>query len=185
MVGLSVLSKPFIELLLGANWSGVAPYLQIVAFAYMWDPVMKFLGSSLKAAGRSADFLRAEAIKKIFGFGILALSVPWGVKGMCWGMIAYAFADMATIIAFSRRISPLLGYRGIARTVGSLALVSLFMGYCVTLLREYMEMLGYSPFMQVFCGAIVGSTIYVCASLLLGRREPKEIFKDLKALLKR
>ncbi|MFI3328561.1 MAG: lipopolysaccharide biosynthesis protein [Rikenellaceae bacterium] len=180
MVGLSVLAKPFIALLLGAAWSGVVPFLQIIAVAYMWDPIMKFLGSGLKAAGRSSDFLKAESLKKIVGFGILALSVPWGVLGMCYGMIAYAFADMAIITFYSRRVSPLLGYRNIFCNVAPLAALSIAMGYAIYRLRCAMECAEFSALEQVACGAVFGLIIYIGGALLLGRKEPREIFDLLK-----
>ena len=41
MIGLAVLADPFVKVVLTDRWSGIVPILQILSFAYMWDPVMR------------------------------------------------------------------------------------------------------------------------------------------------
>ena len=50
----------------------------------------------LKVKGRSDLFLRLEIIKKIIGFAILVISIPWGVLIICLSKLVYC--QLAIII---------------------------------------------------------------------------------------
>ena len=68
MIGLAVLADPFVKVVLTDRWSGIVPILQILSFAYMWDPVMRINNHFLYAKGRTDYTLKAEVFKKIIAF---------------------------------------------------------------------------------------------------------------------
>ena len=88
MIGLSVLSTPFINLILTETWKGAAPLLSILCLSYMWYPVMNINWQILNVKGRSDLSLKSEIIKKTVAFIILFSTMPWGLEIMCWGLFA-------------------------------------------------------------------------------------------------
>ncbi len=178
MVGISVMSEPLTDLLLGQRWGSVAPLLQAVALANMWDPVMRFLGSIIRSQGRSGDYLRAETIKKICGVGILIATLPMGVEAMCWGLVAYAAADMTIIIFFSRKISLRLGYAELLRRGFPTIISCALMGVAVWLLSTQLG--GLNSALQLLVSFAVGAGCYICLSLVLQRERLREILNIIK-----
>ena len=104
MIGLSALAEPLISILLGDKWLPAVPYFQIICIANMFDPIGKINGSIINAKGRSDFFLKAEIIKKISALSILFISIPFGVIGMCYGLILYALTDIAIIALFTNKL---------------------------------------------------------------------------------
>lgn len=179
MVGISMLASPTIEILLGSQWGGAAPLLQILALAYMWDPIMKFVGSYIKSQGRSADFLRAEVLKKITGVAILFATIPFGIEAMAAGLILYAMADMAIVIYFARRITPLLGYRQIILLLLPTIFISGVMGVVVWGVSQVT--MPYGVAIQLMAGVTSGIVSYLLLATILRREELKQIINVIKS----
>ncbi|MFI3248089.1 MAG: lipopolysaccharide biosynthesis protein [Rikenellaceae bacterium] len=182
MVGIAIAAKPLTLVLLGEKWIDVVPLLQFVALAYMWDPIMKFYGSMIRSQGRSADFLRAEIIKKCCGVVILIVSIPFGVVAMCGGLLLYAFADMAIVIFFARRISPSLGYIETVRAVAPSIATTILMGGGVWYTLRFTSSL--TPFTELIIAFFVGVTIYFGVAIATKRSELKQLVEIIKGLKK-
>lgn len=176
MIGFCALAEPVVRLLLTDKWLPVVPLLQILCIAYMWDPIMKINHNMLNVKGRSDYFLYAEVLKKIVAFTILFLTIPFGVKIMCAGLILYAFADIIIITYYTRKltgISLLIQIEVLLPVV----LLSFSMGglvYLTTLLLE-------NVWMQVLLGLLVGVSYYVALSFIFDIKE----IKTLTSLIKR
>ncbi len=178
MVGISILAEPITLLLLGDRWVGVAPLLSIISLAYMWDPIMKFSGSIIKSQGRSADFLRAELIKKISGVAILFASIPLGIEAMAIGLILYAFADMAIVIYFARRIDDRLGYRSTFYIILPTLLITCIMGVVVWATQQLLADQHY--LYRLIVGVTAGAVSYLILAIALKRPEIEDIYTILK-----
>lgn len=166
MVGLSALAEPLVRLLLTDKWLPAVPLLQIMCIAYMWDPVMKINHNMLNVKGRSDYFLYAEIFKKIIAFAILFATIPFGVKVMCIGLILYAFADMAIIIFYSKKLTH-IGYWEQIRALVPVSLLSFTMGasmYGVTLLDI-------SLYAQLAIGTLGGISYYLLFSYVFRFQE--------------
>lgn len=83
-------AKPLIVLLLTDRWLESVIYLQVFAFAIMFDHIASINLELLKVKGRSDLFLRLEVIKKIISIIILIASIPFGVIGICISKIIYS-----------------------------------------------------------------------------------------------
>lgn len=176
MIGFCALAEPVVRLLLTDKWLPVVPLLQILCIAYMWDPIMKINHNMLNVKGRSDYFLYAEVLKKIVAFTILFLTIPFGVKIMCAGLILYAFADIIIITYYTRKltgISLLLQIKELMPVV----LLSFSMGGVVYLTTLLME----NVWIQVFLGLLVGVSYYVALSYIFDIKE----IKTLTSLVKR
>lgn len=86
---LASVAKPLIVLLLTDRWIESVIYLQIFAFAIMFDHICSINLELLKVKGRSDLFLRLEIIKKAISVSILFASIPFGVLGICVSKLIY------------------------------------------------------------------------------------------------
>ena len=85
---------PLVLFLLTDKWLPAAELLSILCLAYMWYPVMVINNQILNVKGRSDYFLKAEIWKKVIAITILCITLPLGVKILCWGVVLYNFFDM-------------------------------------------------------------------------------------------
>ena len=96
LVGLMVLSEPFIHVLLGEKWLPCVPLMQILCLGYLFDPLTHINLNILYVKGRTDLVLKLEFIKKPIAFLILFGMIPFGLWWMCagrvlYGVIAYCF----------------------------------------------------------------------------------------------
>ncbi|MEG2318319.1 MAG: polysaccharide biosynthesis C-terminal domain-containing protein, partial [Rikenellaceae bacterium] len=175
MIAMCVLAEPFIRVLLTDKWLPAVPLLQILCIAFMWDPVMKINHNILNVKGRSDYFLRAELIKKIAAIIILVITIPFGIKVMCIGLIAYSFADMLIIIYYTHKLTEITLQRQIKELLPIVAL-SFSMGGVMYL----SSLLSNTPIIQILAGGAAGVIYYVALSHLFHFKEFKQILSIIK-----
>lgn len=90
ILGIGGIARPMIEVLLGEEWMGCVPILQVLTLAYLWDCVISTNLNLIYVKGHSDYVLRLEVIKKILAFGILAVSMFFGILAICWGRVLYS-----------------------------------------------------------------------------------------------
>lgn len=88
MCGLAGVSYPLVEFVLGEEWLFVAALIIPLCFSRMWYPIHAINLNLLQVKGRSDLFLRLEIIKKTIGVLVLVISLPFGLKFMCYSGIA-------------------------------------------------------------------------------------------------
>lgn len=86
---MAALAKPLILFLLTAKWAKAIIFLQIFAFAIVFDPICSLNLNLLQVKGRSDLFLRLEIIKKIIAMVILFAAIPFGVVAICISKVIY------------------------------------------------------------------------------------------------
>ncbi len=177
MFGLAVLAEPFIKVVLTDEWLGAVVYIQILCIAYMWDPVMRMTWNLLNAKHRSDYSLKSEIIKKIGAVIILCVSVNFGVKGMCIGLVFYSLFDLFVITQFTKRILPKVTATCHFKNLFPILLQSVVMVVSVYMINLFIE----SSVYQLIIGVISGCVIYFVLSLIICKRE----FFYLINLLKR
>lgn len=87
---LFVLARPFVLVLVTEKWEPCIPFLQVLCFAYMWNPIHSLNLNLLLIKGRSDLFMRLEIIKKIIGVVVLFVTIPMGLLVMCYGQVFIA-----------------------------------------------------------------------------------------------
>jgi teichuronic acid exporter len=158
-IGLCALAEPLVMVVLKAQWVPAIPYIQILSVAYMWMPVMMMNCNVLNVKGRSDYFLRAEVIKKIVAIIILVVTIPFGIKIMCWGVVLYSFADMLIITIYTKKLLDLRFFKQI-KTLFPVFFLSASMGliaYGSTLLFD-------NQFLKLFVGVTVGIVYFLVVS---------------------
>jgi|GEM_PF-226584 len=84
---LIIIAKPFFILLFTDIWLPAVPYFQILCVAGILYPLNMYYINSLKVTGRTDLFLKGAIFKKVLGFIILFLSLPYGIEVMLYGFV--------------------------------------------------------------------------------------------------
>lgn len=176
MVGLAVLSEPFIRIVLTDKWLGVVPYIQIMCFAYMWNPIMQMTLDLLNAKHRSDYSLKSEIVKKIAAFCILFATIPFGIRIMCVGLILYSMVDMLIIVYFVKKILPDVSLINIVKEIYSVLLLACLMGGAIYIYRYFVT----NIWLELFVGIILGFIIYIGGAYVFNFRELKSMLQFLK-----
>lgn len=92
---IAAIGRPLVLFLLTSKWESCIIYLQIFAFAIMFDHLCIINHTLLLAVGRSDLFLKLELIKKPVFVAILLASIPFGVLGIC---ISKVISTQAAVI---------------------------------------------------------------------------------------
>ena len=87
MIGLAAVAEPAVKIVLTEKWLPAVPFLQILCMAYALYPIHTANLQAINALGRSDIFLRLEIVKKVIGLIILAVSIPFGIYAIAWGVV--------------------------------------------------------------------------------------------------
>lgn len=179
MIIMAVLSQPFILLLLTDKWLPAADLLSILCFAYMWYPVMVVNNQILNVKGRSDYFLYAEILKKVIAIAILFITLPFGVRILCWGIVVYNIFDMAIIIYYSKKVV-FVNYWEQIYNIMPLFFVSLLTGGMVYLSIQFFDgnLLG-----ELAIGSLIGLLVYILFCLIFRIREIDQIVLAIKKFI--
>lgn len=91
LIGLALISQPFVSIILGENWSYTATLLSILCVGYMLYPIHAINLNLLQVKGRSDLFLKLEILKKIIVTIILIITVPFGIYAICIGIVIQSY----------------------------------------------------------------------------------------------
>lgn len=107
MLGICITAKPLVNLILGSDWAQSAEYISIITLATALYPIHAINLNMLKVKGRSDLFLRLEIIKKILLTVMLIITVPLGVKAMCFGMVITSYLSLFINTYYTGKLSSL------------------------------------------------------------------------------
>ena len=175
-VGLGAMAYPLINVLLTENWIDTAPLLQIVVFSGMWYPIHLLNLNLLQVKGRSDLFLKLEIVKKILGLFVTFITIPLGIKAMCYGAVASSILCLAINTHYTKRLIG-LGLLKQARDFMRSMLLSLVM---FAACRVVIHFTG-DGIVGLVCGIATGIIIYGGIAIATKMDEVKE----LRTLLKR
>lgn len=161
MIGISILAKPLIVVLLTEAWLPTAELLSILCLAYIWYPIMLVNNQILKVKGRSDYFLKAEIIKKIVAILILFITLPWGVRNLCWGVFFYNIIDCIIIIYFTKKVIN-IGYWEQMKNILPLLIINIVMAVVLWIFVLFVQQV----WLQLLGGGLVSITVYLIMSFL-------------------
>lgn len=175
MTGLAAVSHPFIELIIGSKWLFSAVLLQIICFNMMWYPIHAINLNLLQVKGRSDLFLRLEIIKKAIGIIILIITVPLGIKAMCYGGIISSILCLFVNTYYTGKIIKVGFMTQICDLFPTLVLsISMFLLtlYIITFIPDTL--------FQLLIGISVGIISYIGGSYIFKFSELNEVLLILK-----
>lgn len=171
MIGMCVLAKPLVTLILTDKWLFTADLLQILCLAYMWDTLMRLNHTILSVKGRTDYALKSEIVKKLIAILILLVTLPLGLKAICWGLVVYAFADLFIITRYVRKLIPIT-LRMEIKEIYPIFLLAISMGGVIYLSTFFIE----TDCLQLVIGTLVGVLYYLACSHLFHFRELSLLF---------
>lgn len=104
ILGMGGVAAPLIQALLGNEWMGCVPMLQVLTLAYIWDCVIMVNLNLIYVKGHSDYVLRLEIIKKTIAFGILLITMNFGLLAICWGRVIYSLIAFYLNTYYTKRL---------------------------------------------------------------------------------
>ncbi len=171
MIGLAVLAGPVIAVLLNETWMPASELLAILCLCCMWYPIHAINLNLLQVKGRSDLFLRLEIIKKAVGVCILCITIPLGVKAMCWGSVVSSLLGLGINTHYTGKligVGFLKQMRDLLPTLGYVAV----MGCAVYGIAQCAD----SNPAKLCLGTLGGAAVYGLAAYLTGSDDLKELW---------
>lgn len=162
MTLLAAVSEPLIDVLLTYKWAQSAVYLKILCFALMWVPMHTINLDLITALGRSDLFLRLEIVKKIVGVSVLMITIPLGLKYMCYGQILMGVISLFINTYYSGRLGNFGFLRQIKLLFPSL-ICSVVMFLIITLFNHCVTL---KPLQLLVIDIFIGFVFYFGISLI-------------------
>ncbi len=155
MILLIVIAQPLVLLLLTEKWIGVVVLLQILCLDWMFDHLSSINLNLLYVKGRSDLALRLEVIKKVLATGILLLSIPWGIVGMCWERVMYSLIAVYLNTYYTESLIKLSLIRQMRDILPSFFLALIMGGG-----TWYMILLLEGEIVQIVVGSVIALLLY-------------------------
>lgn len=176
MMGLAAIGKPLTILLLTEKWLPSVPFLQFSCFILAFYPIHTTNLQVINAMGRSDIYLKLEITKKIVGFTILIISIPFGIYGM---MIGSCISTIICSIINSFPNKRLLnyGYLEQMKDILPVFIISMIMGVIINCFSS----LDFNYIIVLIIQIIVGILIY----LLLAKMFRLEAYTYIINMLKK
>ena len=175
MIGMAAVSKPMVLLLLTEKWIDSVPLLQLLCLSMMWYPIHSINLNLLQVKGRSDLFLKLEIYKKILGLIILFVSMPWGLKAMCYGLIIGSILSLFLNTHYTGKLLNMGFFFQMKDLLYSL-ISSLLMGLIVYVSISFIP----SVWLQLLSGIVIGILVYTLMAYLFKPMEWKEFVLILK-----
>lgn len=104
ILGMCGVARPMIHALLGNEWDGCVAMLQVLSFAYIWDCVIMVNLNLIYVKGHSDYVLKLEIVKKLIAFGILMVTMFYGLLAICVGRVLYSIIALYLNTHYTRRL---------------------------------------------------------------------------------
>ena len=175
MVGLSSVAKPFVNIVLGPQWSFCGQLLQILCFGMMWYPIHSVNINLLQVKGRSDLFLKLEIIKKILGISVLCITAPFGLIVMCYGLIFNSLVALAINTYYTGKLINVGFIRQMCDLLPTIALC-LVMFALILIVNSFIT----GDIIKLCAGIVIGVIFYTFTSRLFKFSELTELTNLLK-----
>ena len=153
MIGLASVATPFVQLILGKQWLEMIPLLQVLCLAMMWDPINGMNMNLLQVKGYSNIFLKVDIYKKIIGVIVLCVTIPFGLKAICYGLLLVALVNIPLNTYFTYKFFG-YGFKRQIKDVMPIFIHSIFMGLMVVCVTKLVDGLLLKLILGICCGII-------------------------------
>ena len=107
MFGIAIVSVPLISILLNESWIGSAQYLSILCIAFANYPIHSMNINIIKVKGDSKLILKITILKKILTTIMLFITVPMGIKAICFGLLIISYVELIINAKASSKVTGL------------------------------------------------------------------------------
>ena len=177
MGGLFALADPFVLTVFGPNWTAVASILKILAWVGMLQSIGTTMGAIYLITGNPGVALRVTLVTSPILIGGVVIGLYWGINGVA---IGYAITSLSlfyytAIKAFHFIELKLPEFH--STLIRPLA-CTLAMVIALIITKPHFESI--APLYLLLIGSLVGSTVYLCISMLLNRNQMISFVKIIR-----
>ena len=159
MFGMAVLARPLVIVLVTEKWEACIPYLQVLCFAVMLNPIHSLNYNLLQTKGRADLRLRVELVQKILCVIMLFCTVPFGIMAMCMGSVAVAFLSLVVNTYYTGKLI----HVGLLKQLTDMFPSFLYSASMAVFLWFVVREIPSLP-LQLFAGILIGAFYYVLVS---------------------
>lgn len=175
LIGLAALAKPVIYVLITDKWAASIPYLIVLCFSVMWNPIHVLNLNLLKVKGRSDLVLKLEIIKKALYLVVILFTMNISVMAMCVGSVLTSFIALYINTYYTGKIIH-VGFFIQIRDLFPSFFFAASMGILVYVSTFFIS----NMFLQLLIGIIIGISYYYLVSLFFKSEELAYIKQLLK-----
>ncbi|MBB6130770.1 lipopolysaccharide biosynthesis protein [Mucilaginibacter lappiensis] len=171
-----VAAEPLIRFLFTEKWLPTVPYLQILAIAGILYPIHAYNLNILQVIGRSDLFLKLEIFKKLLIVLTIAISLPFGIRGLLWGQIIISVLALFINTHYTAKFLKYSGYAQLKDLFPSLALASI----CAVVVwgSDVLYFHNLTDIVRLLCLSLLYLLLYVGYEFLFKSKEI-EVLKEL------
>ena len=119
----------------------------------MWDPINGMNMNLLQVKGYSNIFLKVDIYKKIIGVIVLCVTIPFGLKAICYGLLLVALVNIPLNTYFTYKFFG-YGFKRQIKDVMPIFIHSIFMGLMVVGVTKLVDGLLLKLILGICCGII-------------------------------
>lgn len=166
VMGLAALAKPFVLVLVTEKWAASIPYLIVICFASMWQPIHVLNLNLLQVKGRSDLFLRLEIFKKMIILIVLFITMHFSIMAMCIGNVVTSLLCLYVNTYYTGKLIHVGYFQQMRDLIPSFVLAA-SMGLLVYASTLFIP----NMILQIVVGIILGIVYYLLVSFLLKSSE--------------
>lgn len=180
LVILAILSDSIIKIVLTEKWLPSALYLSLFSINFIPYASLNEMMNIISAVGRSDIILKGTIYRRIISFVILFISIFYGVKAICLGLIISSFIE---IFIMALLVKKTLGYgigeylKKLLDIIISCIIMSVLIYLCKFLITNI--------YLQVFLGVFISIALYLLMARVFNMYEFEFINNKISQLLKR
>lgn len=179
MAGMIAVSEDMFAVLLGEKWMPTVPYFKVLSLCGMFYPIGAVAYNVLKVKSDGSVIVRLEIAKKAVMTVILAVTIPWSVMAVAWGLVLMTAIDAAINIAFSARFADITVARILRSLLPTLLLTAVMYG-CVTALSECT--CGWNAAVRLVAEIAAGVAVYTVGALIARMEAMRDFMGSLLGL---
>ena len=176
MVGLAILAKPLIIIVLKVQWVFSANLLSIICFSLLWFPIHALNLNLVLAKGRSDYILKAEVMKKVIGISLLCLTIPLGLKAMCYASI---LTSILSLIVNAHYTGNVIGVGFCLQIKNLMPTIIIVSGMSLVVLLA--SSLFSAPWLKLLIGSLIGILFYSIAIRVFNAKDYKALISFIKS----
>lgn len=164
MALIAALATPLFTVILGDQWAGAVVYMQLLCIVATLYPLHAMNINVLNVKGRSDLVLKIGLLKNAISLLFLFIALPYGVFWIVIGQVANSFVSLLPNTYFTARLID-YGMKAQVKDVAKPIMAAAIAGSAVHYLAHS---LAGSQLILLFLGGLVGLTVYMLVSLIIG-----------------
>lgn len=181
MAGLIATAEQFYTLLLKAEWHPAIPYFRTLCLIGLFYPMAAIAYNVLKVKSDGSIILRLEIAKKVIMTIIFAITIPWSVEAIAWGLVIMSICEMALNLAATKRYTKCSVY-SLIKTILPVAILTVAMYLIVMITGATVADLGVATSLIIkICTGIIFYILTAWLTRMQAFDEVREIAKQFLA----